>query len=505
MADKLHHPTADQAKIAVINPVTGKAIDHVIPASRAAVQATADRARAAQPAWVARGIKERIRLLRRWADLVWADQKGAIDVICAETGKTRTEAYAEIFVADNTVAYYGNHAPRLLRPQARRALFPIFQQAHVHYQAHGVVGLITPWNYPFYLVFGDLIPALMAGNTAVIKPTEIAPLSARYGVAKMHQAGIPTDVVQIVDGAGETGAALVDVVDCIAFTGSTEVGRQVAVRAAERLIPCSLEMGGKDPLIVLDDADLEQAVSGVLIGALQNAGQMCTSTERVYVMETVYDAFIEQLLAQVQQMRLGGGEGDHCGSLTNEAELRRTEDQINDAVAKGAQVIYGSQRRPDLGPLFFEPTLLVNVDHTMAVMREETFGPLIPVMKIHSEAEAVALANDSHYGLSGAIYTRNMRRGTALARQIDSGDININRPAAIWGAVAAPMGGQKDSGITRRNGPEGMLRFVSVHTIVTDRVPRVLIPPGLMYFTPRLRWLIALRRRLMRFLPFLRP
>ena len=314
-----------QTGIPVLNPTTGDTIGNITPATRAEVQAAVERARTAQPAWAKRGIKDRVRLLRRWADLVWADQEHAFDIICAETGKPRTSAYGEVFVADNTVAYYGYHAPNLLRPHARRALFPVFQQVRVHYKPHGVVGLITPWNYPFYLVFGDLIPALIAGNSAVIKPSEIAPFSAHYGVKMLHKAGVPEDVIQIVDGAGETGAALVDYVDCVSFTGSTIVGRQVAVRAAERLIPCSLEMGGKDPFIVLDDADLEQAVSGVLLGALENAGQMCTSAERIYVMHSIYDEFIERLRLRVGDLLLGNGQTHHLGCLTNEAEVLRAE------------------------------------------------------------------------------------------------------------------------------------------------------------------------------------
>ncbi|MBZ0301325.1 MAG: aldehyde dehydrogenase family protein [Anaerolineae bacterium] len=489
----------------VTNPVTGALIGRVPTADRAEVEAAVARARAARPAWEALGTRARARLLRRWADLLWAEREAAIRVICAETGKTWVGAYNELFVTDNISLYYSGHAPRLLRPQTRRALFPVFQHARVYYRPHGVVGLITPWNYPFLLAFCDLVPALIAGNTVILKPSEWTPFSAHHGVEWMHRVGVPADVIQVVDGAAETGAALVDTADCIAFTGSSAVGRQVALRAAARLIPYSLELGGKDPLLVLADADLDQAAAGVLIGALENAGQACTSTERVYVDAAVYAAFVERLRQRVPDLMLGTAEGHHVGSLTSARELARVEAQIADAVSRGAQVIAGGQRRPDLGPLFFEPTVLVNVDHTMQVMREETFGPVMAVMRVRDSAEAVRLANDSAYGLSGTIYTRDLRQGAALARQIDSGDVSVNRPLAIWGAAAAPMGGQKSSGSGRRNGPEGLLRFVTSQTVVVDRIPRALVPPGLTHLTPRVRSWIALRRWWLRFLPFLRP
>lgn len=491
--------------IPVINPLTGTAIGTITAATDADVHAAVMRARAAQPGWAALGVKARIRLLCRWADSLWREPDPLLDIICAETGKTRLSAFNELFVVDNTLAYYRYHGPRLLRPQTRRVLFPVFQWARVHYKPHGVAGFITPWNFPYLLAFCDVIPALIAGNTAVIKPSELTPFTAHYGVDRMHKAGIPADVVQIVDGAGETGAALVEQVDYLAFTGSTAVGRKVAARAAERLIPYSLELGGNDPLIVLRDADLDQAVAGTLIGAMENAGQACTSVERVYVEAAIYEAFLERLQARAADLKLGTGYDDHVGSLKNERELLRTEAHIDDAVRKGARLLVGGKRRPDLGPLFFEPTILVGVDHSMAVIQAETFGPLVAVMPVADAAEAVRLANDTPYGLSGGLYTRDLQLGERLALQMDSGDVSINRPLSIWGAPAAPMGGQKTSGSGRRNGPEGLRRFVASQTIVFDGVPRWLVPPGLVHLTPFLRRLIVLRRRFMSFLPFLRP
>ena len=493
----------DPQAIIITNPVSGATIGTITPVSREAVNIAVERARAAQPGWQARGLPDRIRLLRCWGELLWADQQWLIDIICAETGKPPTGAYNEIAVFDQVLAYYTSHARRILRSDRRRAFIPLFQQAHVYAKPHGVVGLITPWNYPFFLAFVDLIPALLAGNAVVLKPSEVAPFSAHFGLEKLRQAGMPADVVQIVDGAGEVGSALVDTVDYIGFTGSTAVGRQVAIQAAERLIPFSLELGGKDPALVLDDADLEAAANGVLIGGLENAGQMCTSTERVYVEAGIYDSFLEQVQQRAHDLILGSGEDAHVGSLTNEGELLRAEQHIADAVDKGARILQGGKRRPDLGPLYFEPTLLADTDHSMRVMREETFGPVIPIMRVNNADEALRLANDNPYGLSGVVYTRNVRRGQQIAQQLDSGDVSINRPALIWGASAAPMGGQKASGMGRRGGPEGLLRFVSLQTVVTDRVPASLLPPALVYFTPRVRFVVNLLRLLRRYVPWL--
>lgn len=498
---------AQQARyMEVVSPLTGRVIDRVPEHTPEEVTAAVAEARAAQPAWEAMGVKRRLHLLRRWADLVYAERKAAIEIIRAETGKTEPQAHEEIIVIDASVAYYYYTAAALLQPQTRRSLLPLLQKARVYYKPYGVVGVISPWNFPFLLAFLDLIPALIAGNTVVLKPSEVTPLSAHWGAEMMYRAGIPHNVVQVVNGAGAVGAALVDTVDYVMFTGSTAVGRKIAARAGERLIPCSMELGGKDPAIILKDADLDQAAKGLLLSALAGAGQICISTERVYVEKPIYDAFLERLRWHIERFRVGPGDDldTHMGSLTNERELRRVEAHIADAVAKGAKVIFGGRRRPDLGPLFFEPTILVDVDHSMLVMQEETFGPLIPIMKVKDAEEAVRLANDNAYGLSGLIYTRDLRRAEALAKRLRSGDVAINRPQWVWGTLAAPMGGAKPaSGIGRRNGPEGLMRFVQPQSIVIDNAALVL-PQEYTHLTPWLRFLYAVRRRLIPYVPFLR-
>lgn len=494
----------DRDHIPVMNPVTGVNLGQIPVHTPEEVHEAVERAREAQPAWEARGVRERARLLRKWGDMLFGDQKTIIQTIRAETGKNETSAWLEVLVIENTVSYYTYRAPGLLRPQKRRSLLPFIQKGRVYYKPYGVAGFITPWNYPLLNALQDLIPALIAGNTVILKPSEVAPFSALYAVDLMYRAGLPKDVIRVMTGDGRTGAALVDYVDYISFTGSTATGRKIAVRAAERLIPCTLELGGKDPLIVLKDADLALAAAMTFQGGLENAGQVCVSVERAYVEAAIYDAYLERLCHYANQLTIGAGDGlgVHVGSLTNERELLRCEAHIADALAKGAQVIFGGRRRPDLGPLFFEPTILVNVDHSMLVMREETFGPLIPVMRVKDADEAVRLANDSEYGLSGAIFTKDLRRGEQLATQIESGDICVNRVNWVFGTVSLPMGGVKNSGLGRRNGPEGLLRFVRTLSVLVDN--QIGAQPVLTLADPFSIRVALILRKIRRWLPFLR-
>jgi succinate-semialdehyde dehydrogenase / glutarate-semialdehyde dehydrogenase len=505
----LDHPgvngTVGRESISVKNPVTGEHIGSVPTFTREDVSRAVERARAAQPAWEALGTRERARLLSRWIDLLWEDRPNAMQIIRRETGKADASALAEVVILDNVTDYYAHHAPRWLAPKTRRPLIPLVQRARVYYKPHGVAALITPWNYPLLNAFVDTIPALIAGNAAVLKPSEITPFTAQYAVDLMHRAGISADVAQIVTGDASTAEALIDNADYVAFTGSTATGRKVAVRAAGRLIPYSLELGGKDPMIVLKDADLDLAASSALRGAMENAGQTCISIERVYVEDGVYDDFIGRVRTYADQLMCGTGDGFdvHVGSLTNERELRRVEDHVADALAKGAQVLCGGQRRPDLGPLFYAPTVLVNVDHTMKVMQEETFGPIVPIMRVKDADDAVRMANDSVYGLSAAVYTRDLKRGEQIATRIQSGDVSVNRAQMIFGTPSLPMGGRKDSGIGRRGGQEGLMRFVTPQSVLVDSM--IGASDSLSHMEPTLYKLLLLQRRLRKYVPFLRP
>jgi acyl-CoA reductase-like NAD-dependent aldehyde dehydrogenase len=490
--------------IPVKNPVTSQVIG-TIPNLRAeALAEAAAKARAAQPAWEALGARGRAMLISVWLDALWLHKRDLLATIRRETGKTHGNAMTELFAIDIIANYYVKRAPRILRPHSGIPIFPILQSVKVEYKAHGVVGLITPWNYPLLNVCFELIAALIAGNAVLVKPSELTPYTALFIVDLMHRVGIPQDVIQVVTGDGVTGAALVDVVDYVHVTGSTATGRKVAVRAAERLIPYSLELGGKDPLIVLQDSNLDLAATAALAGSLENAGQACVALERVYVEAPIYEDFLRRIQHHAARMRIGTGGYDygvHMGSMTHERELLRTEQQIADAVAKGARIVYGGKRRPDLGPLFFEPTVLADVDHTMDVMREETFGPVVPVMRVADADQAVRLANDSKYGLSASIYTRNLAFGQALAARLESGDVAINRVVVNVGTAGIPSGGMKDSGIGQRNSAAGLLRFVHPHAVMTDKL--WYNPPGLSLLSdPLTRFGLHIMRIARRWLPF---
>jgi acyl-CoA reductase-like NAD-dependent aldehyde dehydrogenase len=470
---------APHEQIAVINPITGAILGHVPECTPDAVRAAVQRARTAQPAWAALPVRERARRVGRWADGMWRDRAEVIRRIRAETGKTEGGALTEVGIVDATAAYYAQIAPHHLRTRRVRPAFPLIHGVRVAYQPFGVVGFLSPWNYPYMNLLIDVIPALIAGNACAIKPSELTPLIAGYAAERMADAGIPPDIIPILTGGAATGAALVDQVDLIAVTGSTATGRAVMRRAAERLIPVTLELGGKDALIVLEDADPDWAARATLIGGLENAGQACISIERVYVVDAIYDRYMAHLLDYAPQVACGAsdGMGVDVGSMTHERELRRTEAHIADAVAKGAQIAFGGVRRPDLGRLFFDPTLLTNVDHTMDVMRDETFGPVVPIMRVRDADEAVRLANASPYGLMATIFTRDLRRGGQLARRLQVGIVNINRTQIGFATLAAPMAGWKQSGIGARNGVEGLMRFVQPQSVVTERV--TLTPPAL--------------------------
>ncbi len=489
--------------VAVHSPINGELIGHIPVTSEEEVAAAVERARAAQPAWEALGFKGRRKILLRWLDLLKADEETLIHNIRRETGKVEAHARLEQYGIQALVLWLYHNAHKVLKRERRTPAFPIVQRVYVSYKPHGVVGFITPWNYPFLLAFIDLLPALIAGNAVVLKPSEVTPFIAQYGMDKLHEAGVPKDVAQIVHGDGRTGAALVNYVDYISFTGSTEVGRKVAIRAAERLIPYTMELGGKDPSIVLRDANLDMTATGLLRGAFENSGQACVSVERVYVEAPIYEQLLERIVHYANQMKVGKEDGMelHMGCFTNENELQRTERHIEDAVAKGARVLVGGKRRPDLGPLFFEPTVIVDVDHTMDIMKEETFGPVIPIMKVKDAEEAIKLANDNEYGLSASIFTRNLKRGQELALKLNCGDVGINRTHLGIGTPSIPSGGQKLSGIGRRGGPEGLKRFVVTQSHIVDTLWGQ--KPDLRIADPMSVRMIELLVRLRRYIPFL--
>jgi len=499
--DPVQTPSETATTIPVTNPVTGEVIGQVPLTLPEGVSEAVARARRAQTAWGALTVQERGRLLNRWRELLWERQEEALDILRRENGKTEASAMLEVAIVDSVAGYFIRYAPAILRTQNRQALFPFFQAARVYRKPHGVVGIITPWNYPLMLLCVDAFAALIAGNTVVAKPSEITPFIADFAVELMQEAGIPRDVMQIVHGDGSTGAALVERVDYLQFTGSTRVGRMIGQRCAERLIPYSLELGGKDPAVVLADVDPKKVAVSLIQGAFENAGQACVSIERVYVEEAVYDPLVEAIQHYAPQIKIGSESDATMGSLTNENELRRTQAHINDAVKKGATILYGGNPRPDLGALFHEPTILVNVDHTMDVMREETFGPVLPLMKVRDVDEAIALANDTNYGLSASVFGKDLRRAEEIAVRIDSGDVNINRPGFAFGTPSLPIGGQKESGQGgRRNGAEGLLKFTASQSIMLDKM--YVTEESLVIATPFSNFALRVIRALRKVLPF---
>lgn len=432
------------------------------------------RARAAQVAWAATPVDKRARVLLRYHDLVLDRQDEALELICEETGKARAHAFEEVADTALVSRHYARTAARRLRTRRHRGLIPGLTRADEVLHPKGVVGIIAPWNYPLTLAVGDALPALVAGNAVVLKPDSQTPRTALWAMQLLREAGLPSDLVQVVVGPGSViGPAIVDGADYVCFTGSTATGRMVAERAAARLVGCSLELGGKNPLIVLADADLDRAAEGAVRSCFSSAGQLCISTERVIVERAAYEPFMERFLARVRAMRVGPGRGwdVDMGSLISPSQLEVVTRHVADAVGKGATVLAGGNARPDLGPAFHEPTVLAAVTSQMTCYADETFGPLVAVFEVGDADEAVALANDTPFGLNASIWTRNTAHGRRLATRVHAGTVSVNEAyGATWGSTAAPMGGMGDSGLGRRHGVEGILKYTEPQTVATQRL-----------------------------------
>jgi succinate-semialdehyde dehydrogenase/glutarate-semialdehyde dehydrogenase len=470
-------------QIPVCEPGTGAAMWSVPAGTDADVELAVNLARAAQPAWAARTFEDRGRILLRFHDLVLDRQDEALDLIHLETGKARRHAFEEILDTAIVSRHYARRSQRLLRPRVRKGALPGLTRTWEFRCPVGVVGFIVPWNFPLNLAVTDAIPALMAGNTAVIKPDPQTSLTALWAVRLLRECGLPHDVLSVVTGEGPAaGSALVDRVDYIMFTGSTRTGRMVAQRAASRLIGCSLELGGKNPMIVLPDADLEAAADGAVRGCFPGAGQVCISIERIYAHESIHDRFVQAFAERTRALKVGAS-GDYSievGSLTTKQQLFTVEYHVRDAVTKGAKLITGGTPRPDLGPFFYEPTILTGVREGMTLYAEETFGPVVSVYPFSTDAEAVKYANEGRYGLSASIWTRDTGRGVRLARHIKSGSVNINEAyAAAWGSVDSPVGGMRDSGLRPRHGAEGILKFTEPQTVAVQRLLPIGPPRGM--------------------------
>ena len=428
----------------------------------------AGRARRAQNVWRRTPFSERAGVIARLHDLA-IDRSGLVfDTIQSETGKSRRDALAELVTVAGTARYYLAHGERFLSPHRKRGAIPILTHSVLGHRAHGIVGLITPWNYPFLLTVGDAIPALLAGNAVLVKPSEWTPLSAVLGRALFVESGLDPDLFGVVHGGADTGADLIRHVDYVAFTGGTATGRKVAVAAAERLIPSSLELGGKNPMIVLKEAPLEQAASALIAGAFSNAGQTCIAVERVYVEASVFDRFAQLVADGAGRIKVGWSQSFalDMGSMIHAAHASKVQERIDTAVRAGASVLSGSRRRDDLGPAFVEPTVLAQVDQHDPIAVDETFGPVVSLHRVRNREEAITLANDSPYGLNASVWAGRSSSAMEIARELEAGSVAINSSLMIYNAFDLPMGGIKLSGIGRRHGQHGILRYTQAQSIV---------------------------------------
>jgi acyl-CoA reductase-like NAD-dependent aldehyde dehydrogenase len=471
VVERLENAPDGHRRLRLCNPATLERVGDFDVQTPADVRGAIERARKAQADWGDLSIPERARFLERAVRILQKRQDEFVDVIVSETGKSRVEALAaEILASCDAIQFYAKRAKRILAPRTVPLHLMKTKKLQITYRPLGVVGIITPWNFPFVLSMNPTAQALIAGNCVVLKPSEVTPFSGRLVEALLTAAGLPEGVFNVVLGDAETGAALVEGdVDKISFTGSVATGRKVAEACGRRLVPCTLELGGKDPMIVCADADLRRAARGAVFGAFVNSGQVCTSTERVYVVDEVADEFTQRVVEETARLRQGtDGEFD-VGSITWPPQVEVVESHVQDAIDRGARVLAGGRRNPDYQGFFYEPTVLTDVNHEMKVMREETFGPVLPIMRVRDEAEALRLANDSRYGLNASVWSRNKRKGAALARSIRSGSAVVNDCMVTYGITESPFGGVKESGIGQVNGEIGLRSYCHAQSIAIDR------------------------------------
>lgn len=471
-------PIAERT-IRSFNPATGESLGEVQCVSEPEINQSVMRARNAQPSWNAVGLSERIEILRKFQSLIHSRKSEIARAITQEAGKPLVEALlTEVLVVLDAVRFGVENARALLReeivPHGNLAMKA--KSGRILREPYGVVGIISPWNFPFSIPATASLAALVTGNAVVLKPSELTPLVALELSSLLHRAGVPENIFQVVIGGGAAGSSLVNSnIDKLVFTGSIATGKRIAQAAATHLLPVVLELGGKDPMIVLDDADIDVASSAAVWGAFMNAGQACLSIERCYVHRGIYQKFTEACVTKAKRLRVGNGLDSQTdvGPMIHERQLHSVEAQVEDARNQGAHILSGGECLTKLGPNFYAPTVLAGVNHSMRIMREETFGPVLPIMPFDSDEEAIQYANDSEYGLAASVWTKHQSRGEAIARRIQAGTVMINDAISCFGISEAPHGGVKASGIGRTHGKYGLEEMVRVKYLDTDHLPRM--------------------------------
>jgi succinate-semialdehyde dehydrogenase/glutarate-semialdehyde dehydrogenase len=465
-----------------VSPATGELLGEVEARSHEDVLIAVEQARQAQKSWSETSFAFRKELLLKLADAIYDQVDEIAEIISKENGKPRTEALStELLPSLYTIQYVAKNTERQLRDAPIHMFLwrMMGKRSYLSYKPLGVIGIISPWNYPWGIPVGQIATALMAGNTVVFKPSSSVSMIGEKIREVFAKAGFPKHVFTVVQGPGRIGEGLVEgQVDHLIFTGSVSVGRHISSLASENLIPVTLELGGKDPAIVLEDADLDAAAAGIVWGAFANSGQTCASVERVYVMESVYDEFVEKVKAKTEKLRQGPDTDYNVdvGAMTNKSQMEIVKAHVADAVEKGATVLTGGKQREDLPGFYFEPTVLTNVCHSMDAMTEETFGPTLPIQKVSSEAEAVRLANDSRFGLTASVWTTDIARGERIANQLVTGTVTLNDALWTFGAAETPWGGVKESGIGRTHGTIGLHEMVRPLHVSVDTLPRLKKP-----------------------------
>ena len=458
--------SAKTDEIISYNPATNEEIGRVKNSSNAEVFAAVKRARAAQKSWAELSFKQRGAFVLKAREVLLNETEAVAQLISEEMGKPATEAIAmEISPVLDLMGFFAKKSSKLLKSEKINiGLFGwLGRTSKIIYQPLGVIGIISPWNYPLAIPLGEVVMALMAGNTVVLKPSELTPFVGLKIGEIFAKAGLPENVLQIVTGDGRTGAALVEAgVNKIMFTGSVETGKKIAAAAAKTLTPVVLELGGKDPMIVFEDANLEVAANAAVWGAFANSGQTCASVERLYVHEKIAPEFIKKVVALTKNLQQNCGQAENCeiGSMVSERQLEIVENHIKAAVNNGAKILTGGKRNEKLGGAFFEPTVLTNVDHNFKAVREETFGPTLPIMTFKTEDDAVRLANDSEFGLTASVWTKDLTKAQRIARKIEAGTVTINEVLYTHAIAQTPWGGVKNSGYGRTHGKLGLLELV---------------------------------------------